>query len=87
MPAHAAGQLIIEEYIVAKNVLFILADQLIGADCLGAAGNEGVKTPNLDRLAAQGVRFANCFNQTARPVGPVVAEHLHQSLSLLDAGD
>ena len=53
---------------MAKNVLFILADQF-RADCLGAAGNEGVKTPNLDRLAAQGVRFANCFNQTA-PCGP-----------------
>ena len=44
---------LLEEYIVAKNVLFILADQF-RADCLGAAGNEGVKTPNLDRLAAQG---------------------------------
>ncbi len=51
-----------------RNVLFILADQF-RADCLGAAGNALVKTPNLDRLAAAGVRFANCFNQTA-PCGP-----------------
>ncbi|MGY8827715.1 MAG: sulfatase-like hydrolase/transferase [Candidatus Latescibacterota bacterium] len=51
-----------------RNVLFILADQF-RADCLGSAGNHLVKTPNLDRLAAAGVRFANCFNQTA-PCGP-----------------
>jgi len=53
---------------LARNVLFILADQF-RADCLGSAGNTLVKTPNLDRLAANGVRFTNCFNQTA-PCGP-----------------
>ena len=51
-----------------RNVLFILADQF-RSDHLGSAGNTLVKTPNLDRLAAAGVRFANCFNQTA-PCGP-----------------
>jgi arylsulfatase A-like enzyme len=53
---------------LARNVLFILADQF-RADCLGVAGNEVVKTPNLDRLAREGAHFRNCFNQAA-PCGP-----------------
>ena len=42
------------------NVLFIMADQL-RADHLGCAGHPHLKTPNLDALAARGVRFANAF--------------------------
>ena len=38
------------------NVLFIIADQLTPF-VVGAYGNPAVKTPNLDRLAASGVRF------------------------------
>jgi choline-sulfatase/uncharacterized sulfatase len=44
------------------NVLFILADQH-NAKCLGVAGHPDVRTPNLDRLAAEGVRFTNCLPQ------------------------
>ena len=51
-----------------KNVLFIIADQF-RADCIGATGNALIKTPNLDRLAAAGVAFTNCFVQTC-PCGP-----------------
>lgn len=51
-----------------RNVLFILADQF-RADCLGAAGNDVIQTPHLDELAAEGVLFRNCYNQTA-PCGP-----------------
>ncbi|MCG3196625.1 MAG: Multifunctional alkaline phosphatase superfamily protein [bacterium] len=51
-----------------KNVLFILADQF-RADCLGAAGNPIIRTPNLDALAAEGVLFEKCFCQT-NPCGP-----------------
>ena len=51
-----------------KNILFIIIDQL-RADSIGAAGNRVVKTPNLDRLAAEGVSFKNCYCQTA-PCGP-----------------
>jgi arylsulfatase A-like enzyme len=42
------------------NVLVIQADQF-RADCFGAAGNPDVLTPNLDRLAADGVRYPNAF--------------------------
>jgi len=46
------------------NVLFILCDDLRW-DCLGCAGHPHLKTPNIDRLAAEGVRFANTFCTTS----------------------
>ena len=44
------------------NVLFILSDQH-NAKVLGHKGHPDVKTPNLDRLAAEGVRFDNAITQ------------------------
>ncbi|NBB96380.1 MAG: sulfatase-like hydrolase/transferase [Planctomycetes bacterium] len=44
------------------NVLFIVADQH-SAKCLGHKNHPDVKTPNLDRLAAEGVRFDNAVIQ------------------------
>ena len=40
------------------NILFILTDQM-RSTALGCAGVETIRTPNLDRLAAQGARFTN----------------------------
>ena len=51
-----------------SNVLLITLDQF-RADCLSAAGHPLVRTPNLDALAANGVRFTHHFNQCA-PCGP-----------------
>ena len=42
------------------NVLFIITDQQ-RADHLGCAGNPILKTPNIDCLASEGVRFTNAF--------------------------
>jgi arylsulfatase A-like enzyme len=42
------------------NVLFIITDQH-RADHLSCYGNPIVKTPNLDKLASEGVRFTNAF--------------------------
>ena len=42
------------------NVLFLLADDL-GYGDLRCYGREDIKTPNLDRLASQGVRFTNHY--------------------------
>ncbi|WP_020577349.1 sulfatase [Actinopolymorpha alba] len=42
------------------NVLVIQADQFRW-DCFGAAGNHHVRTPNLDRLTADAVRYPNAF--------------------------
>ncbi len=44
------------------NVLFILADDL-GFECLGCNGGTSYKTPNLDQLAARGVRFSHGYAQ------------------------
>ena len=45
------------------NILFIMDDQH-RFDWLGCAGADWVRTPNLDRLAARGVRFANAFTNS-----------------------
>lgn len=42
------------------NFLLILADDL-GAPELGCYGNTVYRTPNLDRLASQGIRFETCY--------------------------
>jgi arylsulfatase A-like enzyme len=45
---------------VRPNILFIFADDQ-RADALGAFGNPYIRTPNLDRLASNGVRFSNSY--------------------------
>jgi arylsulfatase A-like enzyme len=50
------------------NILFITLDQY-RADSLGCAGHPVVRTPNLDHLAAHGVRFARHYAQAA-PCAP-----------------
>ena len=44
------------------NVLILMGDQH-NAKCLGAYGHQMLQTPNLDRLAAAGVRFDSAFVQ------------------------
>ena len=50
------------------NVLVFVTDQQ-RADWLGCAGNEILRTPNIDRIAAAGVRFARayCANPVCMP--------------------
>lgn len=45
------------------NILLLCTDQQ-RYDALGAAGNPHIRTPHLDRLAAQGARFTNCYTQS-----------------------
>ncbi len=45
------------------NVLWIMTDQH-RADCLGYTGHPLVQTPNLDRLAREGIVFENAFCQS-----------------------
>jgi len=46
------------------NVLFILCDDL-RSDAVGCYGSKSVKTPHIDRVAKDGVRFANAFCTTS----------------------
>lgn len=46
------------------NVLFVLCDD-IRPDAIGCYGSAHVKTPRIDTLAAEGVRFANAFCTTS----------------------
>ncbi|MBA3641968.1 MAG: sulfatase-like hydrolase/transferase [Acidobacteria bacterium] len=47
-----------------RNVVFFVADDH-GTEALGAYGNRVVKTPSLDQLALEGVRFTHAFATTA----------------------
>ncbi len=42
------------------NIVLIMADDL-GFEAIGANGCEDYKTPNIDKMAANGMRFLNCF--------------------------
>jgi arylsulfatase A len=44
------------------NIIVILADDF-GYECVGAYGGKSYKTPNLDKLAASGMRFENGYAQ------------------------
>jgi arylsulfatase A-like enzyme len=50
------------------NILLVTLDQFRG-DCLSCAGHPVVRTPNLDALAAEGVRLARHYSQCA-PCSP-----------------
>ena len=43
------------------NIVFIFADQLRSMD-LGCYGSSQVKTPNIDRLAHEGIRFTDAIS-------------------------
>lgn len=43
------------------NILLIMADDF-GYECVGANGGESYITPNIDRLADQGIRFNYCYS-------------------------
>ncbi|MFW5657735.1 MAG: sulfatase-like hydrolase/transferase [Bacteroidota bacterium] len=45
------------------NIIFIITDDQRW-DALGFAGNEIIRTPNMDKLAASGVYFKNAFVTT-----------------------
>src|SRR5215210_5502652 len=46
------------------NVVLILTDNQ-GAWTLGCYGNPDIRTPNIDRLAREGMLFENCFSSNA----------------------
>src|SRR5262245_33314305 len=54
--AHAAN--------LPPNVVLILTDNQ-GAWTLGCYGNPDIRTPNIDRLAQQGMLFESCYSSNA----------------------
>ncbi|MFR9611693.1 MAG: sulfatase [Rikenellaceae bacterium] len=49
---------------IKPNIILCVADDH-GMDALGCYGNKVIKTPNLDKLASEGVRFTNAFCTSA----------------------
>lgn len=43
------------------NIVIILADDL-GIECLSPFGGKSHKTPNIERLASEGMKFTHCFS-------------------------
>lgn len=60
--AQLTGQVVRAEE--RPNIIFFLSDDQ-RADFLGCAGHPILKTPNIDKLAAQGTRFENAFATTS----------------------
>lgn len=44
------------------NIVLIMADDM-GYECIGANGATNYATPNIDRLAKNGIRYSNCISQ------------------------
>lgn len=53
-----------EETETRPNIVFILADDLTFRD-IGCYGSPNVKTPNIDAIAAEGMKFSSCFQAVA----------------------
>ncbi|HOJ33500.1 MAG TPA: arylsulfatase [Candidatus Hydrogenedentes bacterium] len=59
--SHTQGRFDKKVPVRKPNIIFILADDL-GYGDLGCYGQEQIQTPNLDTLAAEGVRFTQCYS-------------------------
>ncbi|HBE40185.1 MAG TPA: hypothetical protein DDW27_03110 [Bacteroidales bacterium] len=62
----------------APNIIFILSDDLSWGD-LGCYGQQKIKTPNIDRIANEGIRFtqAYCGNAVSAPSRSCLMTGLH----------
>ncbi len=61
------------------NIIWIMADDLSWGD-IGCFGQELIRTPNIDRLAAEGMRFTQCYSGSAvcAPSRSSLMQGLHQ---------
>jgi arylsulfatase A-like enzyme len=70
-----------------KNILFIFTDQM-HRYALGCMGNPDIETPNLDRLAENGVLFTNAYSNcplcTPFRINLLTGLYSHQTHSLLN---
>ncbi|MGH7946024.1 MAG: sulfatase-like hydrolase/transferase, partial [Opitutaceae bacterium] len=60
------------------NIVFFLADDL-GHGALGCYGQKKILTPNIDRLAQEGMRFTQCYagSSVCAPSRSVLMTGLH----------
>ena len=58
-----AGQAVGRPAARSPNILFLFPDQMRG-QAMGCMGDPNVKSPNLDRLASEGMLFRNTFANT-----------------------
>ena len=70
------------------NIIYILADDLGRAE-LGCFGQEKIETPNIDRLAAEGMKFTNHYSGQAvsGPSRCVLFTGLHTGHSYIRGND
>lgn len=64
------------------NILFIMTDDH-ASHAIGCYGSKIIKTPNIDRIADQGMRFDNCFctNSICAPSRAVILTGKHSHLN------
>jgi arylsulfatase A-like enzyme len=76
--SHAFAASIFERPKNPPNIIFILADDL-GYGDLGCYGQKRIKTPNIDKLAAEGMRFTQCYagSTVCAPSRSVLMTGLH----------
>ena len=60
-----AGALVQGGAMARPNIVFVLADDL-GYGDLGCYGQTRIQTPNIDRLAAEGMRFTSTYAGSTR---------------------
>jgi arylsulfatase A-like enzyme len=58
---HAEQKPVAEDSASKPNILFIMVDDL-GKEWISCYGAEGIKTPNIDALAAGGMKFHNAYS-------------------------
>lgn len=58
------------EFQLSPNIIFILCDDL-GYGDIGAYGQEYIRTPRLDSMAAQGIRFNQAYAGSPVSAPPV----------------
>ena len=46
----------------SPNIILIMSDDM-GYECLSCNGSTSYSTPELDKLAAEGIRFTHCYSQ------------------------
>jgi len=64
------------------NIIYIMSDDH-DADAINAYNNKFIATPNMDRIAKEGMRFTNCFvgNSICSPVRATVLTGQHSHLN------